>query len=302
MKWHAVTIAVCLLVILAMPASAAQALRSDHPCVPLLPNPIPQKDGGMLHFGNGQDAERQGDLQRAIREYCTALAITPLDRIVEAAFRTFDALGDPDRAVALRTLHFNMSFKEAVAANLLTKTEREQYQKDLATKRAEQRAEFEEQKQQQEAERNRAEEELQQRRAMQATEQQGKQSKLSAAKVEQEQRLAVFLARHHAVDLSDTPRAYAFLKNPFAYQGKQVLLYGGYKQHIGPHQAIITIVPEALATPNFVQWDTARNLAERAVSGSPFVRCVVKVLGTVRIQQGLIEREIPHVKEVECLE
>jgi hypothetical protein len=76
----------------------------------------------------------------------------------------------------------------------------------------------------------------------------------------------------------------------------------GYHKHIGPNQAIVAIVPDRNPAQYIVQWDTPRNLAELAVKGSPYVRCVVKVLGTTHVQHGLLDREIPHVKEVACLE
>ena len=122
-----------------------------------------------------------------------------------------------------------------------------------------------------------------------------------AMSAEQADSIGILLERHHAINMSTLNDGLVFYKNPFAYENKLIFLGGAYQKHIGPDQAIVSILPARDATTYAVQWDTRRNLAELAVKGKPFIRCVVKVLGTVSVQQGLVARDIPHVREVECL-
>lgn len=120
------------------------------------------------------------------------------------------------------------------------------------------------------------------------------------------------LSKYHADAISSVTRVIQFFQNPFAYQGKMVFFEGSYLRNIGPNAAIVAIaafVTNSLGTPLgqstmirqsevLVQWNTTRNLADEP---TPTVQCVVKILGTTVIHQGLSEREIPNVKEVECL-
>lgn len=158
-----------------------------------------------------------------------------------------------------------------------------------------------EQEQEQEQERQRREEARRQRLAAEAIARQAQEEQAARVAAERRQHLQEFLNKHHATDLSDWLKSTAFHNNPFAYQGQHVFLSGGYHKHIGKNQAIVAIAPSRDPADYIVQWDTPRNLAEEAANGKPFVRCIVKVLGTAQIRQGLIEREIPHVKEIECL-
>jgi hypothetical protein len=106
------------------------------------------------------------------------------------------------------------------------------------------------------------------------------------------------LARHQAEDLTRSlVKRLSITKNPYAYQNKNVYLDGMYLKNLSPTAAIVAISP-AFDSTYIIQMDTARNLAETLDT----VRCVMKVLDTVMIQQGVIMREIPHVEEVECLE
>lgn len=147
----------------------------------------------------------------------------------------------------------------------------------------------------------RAEEERRARTAERAQQRAEEERQRAAEKEVRDTKQASFLEPYHAMDLSDYRSAFAFWNNPFAYQGKSVFLVGGYHKHIGPNAAIVAIVPDRNPAQYIVQWDTSRNLAELAVNGSPYVRCVVEVLGTIHVQHGLQNREIPHVKEIACL-
>jgi len=178
----------------------------------------------------------------------------------------------------------------------LTACEAEQLPHEAAEKQAE-----EAQRQRQAMRRTQEAEEAQRQREAVRQAQKAEEAQRQRQAAEYETRVQELLKRHKAIDLSDMRKAIALLKNPFAYQGQHVFLSGGYNKHIGPGQAIINLVPAAFTNPNYVQWDTQRNLAELAVSGKPYVQCIVKVLGTVSVIEGLVEMEIPHVKEIECL-
>jgi len=130
-------------------------------------------------------------------------------------------------------------------------------------------------------------EERQRRRA--SREQEAQHQKAEAAA---QAPFLAFLRKHGATDMSDWNASYKLSVNPFSYQGKRVFLSGRYHKNISRHEAIVTILPD------IVVWQTARNLAD----GSPLVRCVVKVLGTTSVRQGMIERDVPHVQEIECLQ
>ncbi len=120
---------------------------------------------------------------------------------------------------------------------------------------------------------------------------------VNAIQAEKERPFKELLHRHKAVDMSSLNDSYKLYVNPFAYQGKRVFLSGGYHKNIGRHEALVAILPDQNPTKYIVVWHTSRNLAD----GSPFLRCVVKVLGTTSVLQGMMEREVPHVQEIACL-
>ncbi len=103
-----------------------------------------------------------------------------------------------------------------------------------------------------------------------------------------------FLKRHKATRLT-WDKAGSFVANPFAYVGKNVLLPLVYVKNIGRSQAILQVY----SSQGIVQLDTRRNLAE---SQGGTIRCIGKVLGTVIVLQGGTEREIPHLREIDCLQ
>ena len=113
-----------------------------------------------------------------------------------------------------------------------------------------------------------------------------------------EQALTAMLERHHAENLTLSPHlTLSLVKNPYAYQSRNVFIQGLYVQHIKGQQALIDVAPTLSPIGNIIQLETSRNLALNL----SVVRCVVEVLGTTMILQGGIERTIPNVKEIECL-
>jgi len=139
-----------------------------------------------------------------------------------------------------------------------------------------------------------AEEHAKERRARQRQREEREQEAREQAK----EKFKEFLARHQAEDLTRSlVKRLSVTKNPYAYQNKNIYLDGMYVKNIGPTEAIVAISP-AFDSTYIIQMDTARNLAANLDT----VRCVMKVLGTVTIKQGLTTREIPHLEEVECLE
>jgi len=140
-------------------------------------------------------------------------------------------------------------------------------------------------------------------------ERQNRLTEISAARQERETQaresrarehelLSALLHKHNAQDFSSLSDALRLYQNPLAYQGKLLYLQGAYHRNIGRTEAIVAILPDRDPSTYVVQWDTIRNLAGEP---TPTVRCVVRVLGTTVIHQGLIKREIPSVKEIECL-
>jgi len=126
-----------------------------------------------------------------------------------------------------------------------------------------------------------------------------RQKAAERAKEEARQAFLALLQKHQAVNLtSSLIKRTGFTKNPYAYQDQNVYIDGLYIKNIGKIQAIISVSPMFQHNENLIQVDTDKNFA----NADPHVKCVVKVLGTTFIQQGTIQREIPHVKEVECLD
>jgi hypothetical protein len=158
--------------------------------------------------------------------------------------------------------------------------------KRRAAEEEKQAAEAEKRKAEQEAARQREEEEDKRRMAERAQQRAEEERRMAAERSARHDKHISFLETHQAKDLSDYRLAFAFWSNPFAYQGKNVFLVGGCHKHIGPNQAIVAIVPDRNPEQYIVQWDTSRNLAEIAVNGKPYVRCVVKVLGTIHVQHA----------------
>lgn len=121
-----------------------------------------------------------------------------------------------------------------------------------------------------------------------------------------EKQVKVLVDKYGATDMSGDKMA-TFIKNPFAYKDKNLLISGTYKQNLSKTEAILAYRSvemyaaggrvHARPSDNFIQLDTSRNFAE--VSG--LLRCVVKVLGTTKIKQDGVPIEIPHTKEIECL-
>jgi TonB family protein len=114
-------------------------------------------------------------------------------------------------------------------------------------------------------------------------------------KADSEIKFQSLLSKYHAEDISSPIIGLQFSKNPYVYRGKAVFLTGMYVRNIGPDAAIVAVA----VINSAVQWNTSRNLA--AEPEGTIIRCVVRMLGTIMIQQGLNEREIPNVKELECL-
>lgn len=267
---------------------AAEELVIPDPCHPYLSDP--PKPGDRINsvdvwLSGGRQWERAGDPKRAIADYCSALILWPTDyRIYGFLVDALLALGDHDGVASIEAEARQRGISEDTIQKYILSAKKER-----------------ENKRQAEAERKRRDQERQTSLAADAAREVEERTHREITTAERATRLSKFLARHHAADLSEPTKSVAFHNNPFAYQGQHVFLSGGYHKNIGRREAIVAIAPSQEPTDYIVQWDTARNLAELAVSGSPFVRCVVKVLGTARVIQGIIEREIPHVQEVECL-
>lgn len=115
---------------------------------------------------------------------------------------------------------------------------------------------------------------------------------------DREARRSALLNKYRAEDFSALSSAYRLYQNPFAYKGKTLMVSGSYHKNLSVNEAIVAILPDRNPTRYIVQWDTEQNHAQ----GKPWLQCIVEVIGTSVVQEGLVERQIPHVKEVECLE
>lgn len=107
-----------------------------------------------------------------------------------------------------------------------------------------------------------------------------------------------FIAKHRAIDLTANLNVgLQFYQNPYALQGQIIYFRGGYHQNISPTQAVVAILPGNPSTQYVIVAETTRNFAV----GIPIVRCAAKVIGTIKISQGLFIREVPHVEVLDCL-
>lgn len=117
-------------------------------------------------------------------------------------------------------------------------------------------------------------------------------------RVAKNQALESMIERHGAKDLTTSPQlTLSLTKNPFAYKDGNVFIQGLYVKNIEEGQALIDLAPLLSLHEYVIQMATNTNLALQ----QSMTRCVVEVMGTTNILQGGIERQIPHVKEVECL-
>lgn len=136
------------------------------------------------------------------------------------------------------------------------------------------------------------------RAAVRAAAEQREREKVAALKAEKEAKFQSLLSKYHAEDMSSSTRLSQFYQNPFAYEGKRIFLSGAYIKNIDRETAIVSIAPHINNYTYVVAWRTSRNIA---TSGNPIIGCIVKVLGTSTISQGVLEREIPQVQEIECM-
>jgi hypothetical protein len=117
-------------------------------------------------------------------------------------------------------------------------------------------------------------------------------------RVAKNQAMASLIERHGAKDLTKSPQlTLSLAKNPFAYKDGHVFVQGLYVKNIEDGQALIDLAPALSLHEYVIQMATNTNLALQ----QSMTQCVVEVMGTTNIMQGGIEREIPHVKEIECL-
>jgi len=107
-------------------------------------------------------------------------------------------------------------------------------------------------------------------------------------------KLEALLKRHKAAQVT-LDKVESFVANPFVYVGKNVLLPLVYLKNIGRSEAILQVYP----FKDIVQLDTRHNLAD---SQGAMIRCIGKVLGTVMVLQGGTRREIPHLRELACVQ
>ena len=290
-------IVLCWLPLITGPASTVLAnveikLRAvPDVCKPYLESPPPYAWKDTEYIEEGEKLAREGNQTGAIAQYCAAFMLDSDGRGFKALLHSFDRLGDKTAIGQLEEaikqtsrIRASAEYDSARYGGCTDRFENCLAQRTRAAKQRDARQisilnEY--------------------RRVLESDQQEEALAHADLARAEQHQKagageqaaFVAFLRKYGATDMSNWNASYKLSVNPFSYQGKRVFLSGQYHKNISRHKAIVTILPD------IVVWQTSRNLAD----GSPFVRCVVKVLGTTYVLQGGLEREVPHVQEIECL-